>query len=66
MRPRNLSARPREPCQLGRVERDFEKGEHDGAEAALRVVGAIARAWLAREEPVVAVSGGVGIDGHAG
>jgi uridine phosphorylase len=33
--------------QLGRVERDFEKGEHNGAAAALRVVGAIARAWHA-------------------
>jgi uridine phosphorylase len=36
--------------QLGRVERDFEKGEHNGAAAALRVVAAIARRWLDREE----------------
>jgi uridine phosphorylase len=35
--------------QLARVERDFEKGEHNGAEAALRVVAAIARGWLNRE-----------------
>jgi uridine phosphorylase len=37
--------------QLGRVERDFEKGEHNGAAAALRVVGPIARAWHAAEHP---------------
>jgi len=36
--------------QLARVERDFEKGEHNGAEAALRVVAAIARAWLDRAD----------------
>jgi uridine phosphorylase len=36
--------------QLGRVERDFEKGAHNGAEAALRVVAAIARGWLAQED----------------
>jgi uridine phosphorylase len=36
--------------QLARVERDFEKGEHNGAEAALGVVAAIARAWLDRED----------------
>jgi uridine phosphorylase len=38
--------------QLARVERDFEKGAHNGAEAALRVVAALARAWLDREEAV--------------
>ncbi len=43
--------------QLGRVERDFEKGEHNGAAAALRVVGAVARAWLAQV--------GAGAEGHA-
>jgi uridine phosphorylase len=36
--------------QLARVERDFEKGEHNGAGAALRVVAAIARAWFDRED----------------
>jgi hypothetical protein len=37
--------------QLGCVEHDFEKGDHNGAAAALRVVGAIARAWHAAEHP---------------
>jgi uridine phosphorylase len=34
--------------QLGQVERDFEKGAHNGAEAALSVIAAIARAWSAQ------------------
>jgi uridine phosphorylase len=32
--------------QMARIEGDFEKGEHNGAGAALRVVAAIARRWL--------------------
>ena len=43
--------------QLGRVERDFEKGEHNGAAAALRVVGAIAAAWQAEAPAVPEVEG---------
>jgi uridine phosphorylase len=49
--------------QLGRVERDFEKGEHNGAAAALRVVGAIANAWLTGER--AGVSSAQRVEGHA-
>jgi len=52
--------------QLGRVERDFEKGEHNGAEAALRVIASIAQGWLAREDAVRAVSTTDRMTRHAG
>lgn len=47
--------------QLGRVEHDFEKGEHNGAAAALRVVDAIAHSWLAE-----ARNAAPELDRHAG
>lgn len=35
--------------QLGRIECDFEKGEQNGAKAALQVIRFIARAWLEQD-----------------
>ena len=52
--------------QLGRVERDFEKGEHNGAEAALRVIAALARGWLAREDSLRAGAAAEPAAFHAG
>ena len=37
--------------QMGRVERDFEKGVADGAEESLRVISLTARRWLAHARP---------------
>jgi hypothetical protein len=50
----------------GRVERDFETGEHDGARSTRGVIGAIARAWLAREDGARDASANQGTAGHAG
>ena len=36
--------------QMGQVEGDFEKGEEGGSRDALRLVGAAAQAWLARDQ----------------
>jgi uridine phosphorylase len=51
--------------QLGQVESDFEKGAHNGAEAALRVLGALARAWPTRE-PAFGAGAAAPLRDHAG
>ena len=52
MSPKDVLCQAHVANRLGRVERDFETGEHDGARAALRVIEAIARVRLAREDGV--------------